>query len=227
MHHRILAPALLLALVLPLTSRAAVALPPPPPPDAQGFQLILDHEVGGGERYYRSHLARPTWPGAASGVTVGIGYDLGYNSPPVILSDWAAVPPAPRLAAVSGIRGRPAAAEAARLRDILIPWAAAEDVFARVTLARYYGLACRTYPGLDRLAPPAQWALVSLVFNRGSSLAGPRRAEMRRIRALVPRADYRAIAAEIRAMKRHWRGQGVDGLIARREAEAQLVEACD
>ena len=40
----------------------------------------------------------------------------------------------------------------------------------------------------------------------------------------VQRGDLADIAKQLRAMKRLWVGKGLDGLIARREAEARLVE---
>jgi GH24 family phage-related lysozyme (muramidase) len=49
---------------------------------------------------------------------------------------------------------------------------------------------------------------------------------MKYIKDLVPKKDYKGIAAEIRNMKRLWQGKGLDGLIERRESEARLVESC-
>jgi GH24 family phage-related lysozyme (muramidase) len=57
-------------------------------------------------------------------------------------------------------------------------------------------------------------------------MEGPRRAEMRAVRDAVAVQDLAEIAAQLRAMKRLWEGQGLDGLLRRREAEAQLVESC-
>ena len=45
----------------------------------EAIDLIIKFEVGGGQRYFEKYLARPSWPGGASGVTIGIGYDLGYD----------------------------------------------------------------------------------------------------------------------------------------------------
>jgi hypothetical protein len=47
-----------------------------------------------------------------------------------------------------------------------------------------------------------QGGLVSLVFNRGTSMEGHRRREMRAIRDLVPKKDVKEIADQIRQMKR-------------------------
>ncbi len=48
---------------------------------------------------------------------------------------------------------------------------------------------------------------------------------MRAVRDAVARKDLREIAGQIRAMKRLWEGQGLDGLLRRRDAEADLVES--
>lgn len=203
-----------------------VELPPAPQLSTDGYQLILDYEVGGGQRYYERFLLHPTWPGAASGITVGVGYDCGYNSRAVILADWKRLDERERLARTAGLKMKTAKEHLAEVRDILISWELAEGVFQHVTLARFYQLARRTFPGLEDLHPNAQAALVSLIFNRGNSMSGPSRVEMREIRRLVPLQDYGAIAGELRKMKRLWAGRNLDGLIRRREAEARLVESC-
>lgn len=201
-----------------------VSLPPTPDISPAGMQLIYDFEVGGGKSYYNRFLVHPEWPGAASGITIGVGYDLGYNSAKVIRQDWADADEVDELATAAGITGQRARAILGNFRQISIDWPAADGVFRGVTLARFYELTRRTYPGLDKLRPNAQAALLSLVFNRGSSLVGGNRREMRTIRGLVPSADYDGIASEIRSMERIWRGTAVGaGLIRRREAEAKLL----
>lgn len=187
--------------------------------------MILDYEVGGGESYYNRFLKRPTWPGYASGVTVGVGYDLGYNTRSVILMDWEALEEANRLAAVSGVKGKAAKARVDEVRDILIQWELAEEVFNKTTLVKFWNLTARKVPGFLHLRPNAQAALVSLGFNRGWSLSGDRRKEMREIVRLAPKADYNGMAYQIRKMKRIWKGSSVEkGLSRRREAEARLME---
>ena len=49
---------------------------------------------------------------------------------------------------------------------------------------------------------------------------------MREIKNLVPKKDYRSISLEIQKMKRIWQGKGLDGLLARRDAESALVLTC-
>jgi GH24 family phage-related lysozyme (muramidase) len=46
------------------------------------------------------------------------------------------------------------------------------------------------------------------------------------IKDLVVNKDYKGIAKEIRSMKRLWEGKGLDGLLKRREKEANMVESC-
>lgn len=189
-------------------------------------KLLLDYEVGGGEQYYNAALKRPTWPGVASGVTIGIGYDLGYNKASAIREDWSALPKHDLdcLVLASGHKGPAAKTVAAKLRDIIIPWSAALDVFEAVTVPKFSALTLSTFPGADKLHPDAFGALLSLVFNRGSSLTGASRAEMKAIVPLVKKRDYVRIAAQIRQMKRLW--PNVRGLLRRREAEAMQVEKC-
>jgi hypothetical protein len=47
---------------------------------------IIAEEVSS-PAYYERHYRKPEWPGGASGVTVGNGYDLGYASPQKIRDD--------------------------------------------------------------------------------------------------------------------------------------------
>jgi GH24 family phage-related lysozyme (muramidase) len=46
---------------------------------------------------------------------------------------------------------------------------------------------------------------------------------MKAIVEMVKNKDYDGIAEEIEKSKRHWEGKGLDGLVVRREAEADLV----
>ena len=50
------------------------------------------------------------------------------------------------------------------------------------------------------------------------------RLEMRQIRDAMQAADFSPIPDLIRSMKRLWQGKGLDGLLARRDAEAALFE---
>jgi GH24 family phage-related lysozyme (muramidase) len=169
------------------------------------------------------------WPGGDSGITIGIGYDLGYATSSQFRSDWSADLDAASVALLVrqiGLKGAAASAVASTLKSIRIDRDVAERVFMERTVPNYQAQLLKVYPGVDKLPADAQGALLSLIYNRGTSLTGSRRTEMLAIRGLVASGDLQGIADEIVAMKRLWVGQGMDGLLKRRDAEAQLVESC-
>ena len=183
-------------------------------------RLILDFEG----------LNQPSeWPGGDSGVTIGIGYDLGYVTVDQFEFDWGPCFTADqlnRLREAVGKRGIAARNRATRFVDIRIKRKDAKTVFIDRSLPMYALKTEMAFPGITELPPDAQGALVSLVFNRGTSMEGDRRSEMRAIRDAVPRGDLQEIADQLRSMKRLWVNKGLDGLLRRREEEAQLVESC-
>ena len=168
------------------------------------------------------------WPGGNSGVTIGYGYDLGYEDGGAFTTDWSFLPAdaLDRLERCLGLRGEAAHQASRTLADIRIQQSDAQQVFINRSLPKYEALTVEVFPHADTLPPDAYGALVSLVYNRGASLVGDSRREMRVIREAVAHGDLRTIAAQIRSMKRLWEGKHLDGLIARREAEAQLVDSC-
>lgn len=203
-----------------------VALPAPQLLTSQGRALLLEFEVGGGKSYYDKLLARPTWPEFASGVTIGIGYDLGYNSPAVIAEDWSELPQewVKRLVSCAGITGQKAKGRIAALRDIVIPWDVSMRVFERVTVTKFRQLCVRTWPEYRELTDTCQDSLLSLTFNRGNSMVGEKRKHMRAIRDLCPSQDYPGIAGQERAMVVIWRGTTIEaGMHRRRFAEALVA----
>lgn len=225
MHARTASVVFLAALALTVAASAQwIGLPGKPKLTPAGYALIIDCETSG-ERVYNRN-PHPEWPGEASGVTVGIGYDCGYNDRSVILADWAALDRnAQRLASTSGIRGIKAKPKAAELHDILVEWKTALGVFDQVTVTRFWQLTRRTYPGFDDLHPNAQAALVSLTFNRGNDMVGDRRYELRMIRDCVATHDYAGMAYWNRRSCRVWFGTKIfNGMSDRREAEAKLME---
>lgn len=202
-----------------------IALPDVSLLSAAGHSLIVEYEVGGTAAYNRN--PHPEAPDARySGITEGIGYDNSTVSPQLIRDDWRALgsQTADRLAATHPYRGRAAKQHLHEVIDILVTWPNAIDVFDRVDVTRTYQTCRRTFHGFDNLRPNAQAALVSLVFNRGNSMAGPNRVEMRAISDLVPRQDYSAIAGQFRKMERIWVGTEIQkGMTRRREAERSLM----
>ena len=198
-----------------------LALPPTPLLTQSGHDLLLEFETGG-RSGYNPH---PEWPGQASGVTIGIGYDLRFYSRDVILEDWSALPERNLIATAQGLGGAAAREKVRELDFIIVSWQLANDVFDNVDVAREFAHAHTALPQFEELRPNAQAALISLGFNRGWGMSGPNRAEMRQVRDLVPQKDYAGMAGAIRAMKRVWRGTSIqNGMYRRREAEARLME---
>src|SRR5437016_13646964 len=72
------------------------------------------------------------WPGGESGITIGIGYDLGFVAPKQFESDWSdCLDSGDRdaLSAVIGLSGAKAKERAQSLKAIAIKRADAERVF--------------------------------------------------------------------------------------------------
>ena len=203
------------------------------------IEILINFEIGD-ETYYSKYLAKPTWPGASSGVTIGIGYDLGYNDTETFQHDWAAQldpdagailePACGRTSsnAKSWLSGHPEA------RAIAIPLPTAQAVFRATTLPKFAALTKATFPGIELLQPDAQTMLVSLVYNRGAAIYGDSRREMLTIRnrllvvlenGHVTQADLTYIAGQIRSMKRLWSSSALAGLHKRRDREASIIES--
>ena len=185
----------------------------------EALALILDAEG----------LDQPSqWPGGDSGITIGVGYDLGFATADQFEEDWSPFLSSDeinRLKDVIGLAGENARERAGEFRDIEIKRADAEQVFKERTLPLYSQKTEDAFPGLDQLPANAQGALVSLVFNRGTKMDGDSRREMRAVQEAVAAGDLQEIANQIRAMKRLWVGKNLDGLLKRRDAEADLVES--
>jgi hypothetical protein len=179
-------------------------------------------------KYYNHVHCRPSYPGGDSGVTIGIGYDLGYNTRQQVIADWRGRMPEPDLEVILACCGKKGdeaklLCKAPRLQQIVVPYVEAYKVFVSRTLPRFAALTLAIYPGLEQLKPDAIGALVSMVYNRGNSLEGDRRTEMKQIVPLVAAKNYGAIAAQIVKSKRLWKDKGLDGLLKRRDNEAALV----
>ncbi len=195
----------------------------------KGLDLIVKYEISS-KNYYKKFLSHPVWPGGSSGITIGIGYDLGYNSAGSIKKDWQGKIDSEnlqKLLEISGKKGKAAEPLFHGVKDIFIPLESAKRVFYESSLPKYAAKTRKTYPGVENLFPDAQAGLLSLIYNRGAAMKGPRRIEMAAIKSLVPDMDYQGIAAQIISMKRLWENKSLDGLLKRRDSEAELVLRAD
>jgi len=207
----------------------------PPAKPTENFSLvvsrraldkILEYEVSS-EAAYTKKYQKPIYPGGDSGVTIGVGYDVGYNNVTQIDTDWRGKisdADLDLLKTACGVKGAAAAALIAGLKAVTVPFIAAREVFYNRTLPRYAADTRRVYPGVEKLPADAQGALLSLIFNRGAGLTGDRRREMKALVALVAAKDLNGIAGQITAMKRLWDKNVLPGLHARRDDEAKLVK---
>lgn len=193
----------------------------------RSLDMIVGFEVSSPALYEKKYR-KPVWPGGASGVTIGIGYDLGYYSAQKITNDWEHLVDKKMLQAMCSVSGRKGQSGRSALEGVKdkidIPYAIAAKVFIQESMPQFAAQVLAIYPGVEKLPPDAQGALLSLVYNRGSDVnpKSDRRREMARIAALVAKGDLSGIAAQIRAMKRLW--PDVRGLRDRRDKEAGLVE---
>ena len=196
-------------------------------PSKQAVDMIVAFEVTS-EAVYTRKYQRPEWPGGMSGVTIGIGYDVGYVSAVRLSSDWKGRIPDEMIAALGvavGVKGPAAQALASELHaTVIVPWQAANDVFMNRDMPSYADEVRAALPHADELSDDSFGALVSLTYNRGASYAkaGDRYIEMRAIKSDMAARNFAAIPAEILAMQRLW--PTVAGLRDRRRREARLFK---
>jgi GH24 family phage-related lysozyme (muramidase) len=189
---------------------------------SKGIQAIIKWETGG-ESYYDKN---PEWPGEQSGITIGVGWDLGHTSATETSRAWSPHLNAATLSllvSVSGRKGEAAKEVLPHVRHLVIPWMSALAVFENVTIPVWYMKTLRIYPQVVDLPGDCAAALVSLCFNRGTSLSGERRREMSNIQALLRTGNLKEIPKQLREMKRLW--PKTEGLRRRRNEEADLFES--
>lgn len=190
------------------------------------IKKLIEFEVSS-EAYYNKYLYKPHWPGGASGVTVGLGYDLGYHTKEEIKRDWGhylSSANLDRLLKCAGLKSTSAKAQINSLVDIKITYDIAYKVFVEVSYPKYIKQALSIYPNLKNLHARAKGALISLVYNRGIALEGASRKEMKNLQKCVKETDYDCMVKEIKNMKRLWVGKGLNGLLSRRDWEALMCK---
>lgn len=198
-------------------------------------KAIMAFEVSwspaGGFAVYNKKFRKPVVPDpkkTSSGVTIGIGYDCGQCSTAKIRLDWQSVLPlnmVNALVKVAGLKKQQAVKSLPSLSMVDVPIEAALQVFYNTTIFDFGKLASKIYPGLFKLNPIEQSVIVGLVYNRGSSLDGERRKEMKQLVAAIDEDDDNKMANLIRDMQRLW--PNTPGLRARRRAEADLIALAD
>ncbi|QJE73122.1 hypothetical protein HHL28_08530 [Aerophototrophica crusticola] len=195
----------------------------------QCIDFIITEETGG-QAYYTKFACHPVWPGGASGITIGVGYDLGQNTLADLKATWGDLLDAAtiqQLGTAVGIVGSPAnqaklQALVAQLKGITIPFADVVQVFTTKSLPVYEAKTLAAFPGLDKLNGLCIGAMVSLVYNRGTVLTGPTRTEMQAIRDLIAQGKPEGVPAQFTSMKRLW--PNAPGLQKRRDAESQMFQ---
>jgi GH24 family phage-related lysozyme (muramidase) len=191
----------------------------------KAVELIIQHEIGG-RNVYEKKYQKPIWPGGESGLTLGIGWDCGYAKEADLFSDWSALNLnfLNAMKRFCGVKGEVVKSMLkGEVLNVIIPYNIAYDVFVKKSIPKYYAMTKRIYPQLDTLNEDTRGALVSMVYNRGSKIEGDSRKEMKAIVDLVAKQDYEGIAEQIEKSKRLWENRGLDGLVVRREAEADLI----
>jgi hypothetical protein len=123
----------------------------------KGLKQLVKHEISS-TAYYRKFLSHPIWPGGSSGITIGIGYDLGQNSETQIRKDWTGKLgeiDLEKLIVVCGLTGDTAKHALSGVKSVTIPLEKAQTVFYESTLIRYAASTLKTYPDVEKLFPDA------------------------------------------------------------------------
>ena len=191
-------------------------------PSRDLIQKIVDWETGG-PRYYMRYLSVPIKPITDDcGLTCAVGYDLGYSTADQVRADWKGYisqEDIEKLASVAGLKGREAASRHRDVVGVVIPYEVALEQFTKVTLPIWLMKAYRLWPNFDVLNDRQKTALVSLTYNRGTSLEGPTRSEMREVYNNLVRSNARPVAGLIRQMALR---SPLKGVQLRRKQEAEL-----
>jgi len=219
----------------------------PPPVESPSFQMsqiaedmVTDAEVSatskdgidGGHAYYDKHYQTATFAGDGSGATIAIGVDLGQNTAEWTTTSWTPYfdnTIVKQLAACSGdTTSSLAKRDVTNLQNIIIVWNTALNEFNTQEVPNYYATALRVFPGLSDLSINAQSGVLATAYNRGFSMVGASRVDMRNLRTSVANKDYQGMANACLHMKitmrDSWNNAGIyEGLAARYDATAKLI----
>ncbi len=174
-----------------ISEGAPIHAPPSNTPiSSRAFDLIVQLEVTS-QALYEARYRHPTWPRGASGVTIGVGYDVGYSTVAELHDDWDNAIPAEMddaLEVAADVPGVPAQALASQLHDTVdVAWSPAIAVHRQKIIPRWVGVVERNLLNTASIGPDCLGALVSLTYNRGASFdkPGDRYTEMRAIKQFM------------------------------------------
>lgn len=188
--------------------------------------LLIVTEEDGDENYYLKTEEHFDWPGGASGPTVGVGFDCGYESADSIQASWAGYIDQARIDVLKTAAGKHG--EAGRVfvdahkSAVTISWTESLAQFQGHELPRWEDITAKALPNVDALSGDSFGALVSLTYNRGPSFDSPgsRYIEMRNIKSHMAAKAFDLVPNEFLAMRRLWPKGG--DLWNRRGHEAML-----
>jgi len=194
-------------------------------------QAIMAFEVSwtkeDGFATYNKKYSKPVVPdpvNTGSGVTIGLGCDLSFYSPSMVMAEWGSILPldmVKSLQKVAGLKKQAAVNALPLVKNVVVPVEAALQVFYNKTIFKFAKLALGIYPSLPNLHPVEQSVIVGLVYNRGTALEGSRRKEMKQLVNNIKNDNDRDMASTIMAMCRLW--PSTLGLRKRRKVEAELI----
>lgn len=189
------------------------------------FEVSWSKETGFAT--YNKKYARPVVPApdtTDSGVTIGLGCDLSFYSPSMVMAEWGSVLPldmVKSLQKVAGLKKQSAVNALPIVKNVIVPIEAALQVFYNKTVFKFAKQALSIYPDLPKLHPVEISVIVGLIYNRGTALNGDRRKEMRQLITDIKNNSDNDIAKSILAMCRLW--PSTQGLVTRRKKEAALI----
>ncbi|GEM_PF-2273292 len=195
----------------------------------QGMSEFISKFEISSKSHYEAILKKPTVPGVNSGITIGVGYDLKHNNV-MELNEYIGEEKCNRLkeAQLRYIKGESKSSVLASISDIEIPYDVAMKIYEDKTMPKYISMA-RNWLGVeayDKLLAGCKTAIVSLVFNRGTSEEGSSREEFPLIRQAIQQGNLAAVPGLIRNMNTTMRAEWSDnsGLFARRNDEANMFD---
>lgn len=193
------------------------------------IDLIVAEEVTS-KAYYERHYTHPEWPGGQSGVTIGIGYDLGYATTQKVAADWKRFVDPSMLMTMQSCCGKTGTTAKGMLASVKsrieIPWQAAYDVFINRDIPQWTLTCLKALgPNFNLLNSTCQGVLISIAYNRGAggfNSSTDRNREMLAIHNAVKAQNFTVIPGLIDSMARLWVGTSVAGVATRRHREATL-----